>query len=155
MPGVGPMTSWPDGPVPGNGDADQRRGVPQADAAQDRIQLPPPAYEQPSGLAQAPAAWGQPAGWAQPGYAVAQPATNGMAIASLVLGITSIVFSWWGLVTLLQVVLAIVFGCVGLSRANQGTSGRGPAIAGLICGCVGAMIYFVIGILSLGIGFII
>jgi hypothetical protein len=140
--------------MPGNDDSDQRRGAPQSDAAQDRVQLPP-SQEQPFGLAQAPAAWGQPAAWAQPGYAVARPATNGLAVASLVLGITSIVFSWWGLFTLLQVVLAIVFGCVGLSRANQGAGGRGPAIAGLICGCVGAMIYFVIGILSLGIGFLI
>jgi hypothetical protein len=49
----------------------------------------------------------------------------------------------------------LVFGCVGLSRANQGASGRGPAIAGLICGCIGAVSHMFFGFLSLGIGFII
>ena len=71
------------------------------------------------------------------------------------LGITSIVFCWWGLVSLAQIVLAIVFGCIGISRASRGASGKGLAVAGLVCGCVGALAYFIFGIVTLGVGFII
>jgi hypothetical protein len=87
----------------------------------------------------------------QAGYGVAQTANNGMAVASLVLGITSIVFCWWGLFTVAQVALAIVFGCMGLSRANQGAGQAPMAIAGIICACAGLMFYFIIGVFSLGI----
>lgn len=58
--------------------------------------------------------------------------TNGMAIASLVLGILWI----WGLGS----ILAIVFSCVSRSqmKASQGSEGgRGLAIAGLVLGIVG------------------
>ncbi len=169
------MTTWPDGRVPGNSDADQRQGWAQQGPAQDRVQMPPAPGRQPFGLAEqrfgaGQQAWAQqpsglalppsglaqqPPGWGQPAYAAAARPGNSMAVAGLILGITSIVFSWWGLLTLAQVVLAIVFGYIGLSRANQGMGGRGPAIAGMICGCVGGAIYFVIGLVSLGIGFLI
>jgi hypothetical protein len=72
-----------------------------------------------------------------------------------VLGITSIIFSWWGLLTLLQVVLAVVFGAVGISKANAGASGKGLAVAGLILGIIGLVIYFFLGLISLGIGWVI
>ena len=90
-----------------------------------------------------------------PGIAVAQQASNGMAVASMILGITSIVFCWWGLLSLAQVVLAIVFGAMGLGRANASGIGRGQAIAGIICGCVGLMSYFIFGIVTLGFGLLI
>jgi hypothetical protein len=89
----------------------------------------------------------QPVARAQPG--------NGMAVASLVLGITSIVFSWLGLLTLVQVVLALTFGGMGISRANQGAGGKGLAIAGLVLGCVGLVIYFFVGLASFGIGWLV
>lgn len=76
-------------------------------------------------------------------------------MAALVLGITSVVFSWWGLLTLLQVILAVVFGAVGISKANHGAGNRGLAIAGLILGLFGLVIYFFIGLFSLGIGWLI
>lgn len=66
------------------------------------------------------------------------------------LGITSIVFSWWGLLTLLQVVLAITFGAVGISKANHGARNRGLAVAGLVLGLIGLVTYFFIGLFSLG-----
>jgi len=81
--------------------------------------------------------------------------SNGVAVAALVLGITSIVFSWWGLLTLVQVMLAIVFGSVGISKANRGASNKGLAVAGLVLGLVGLVIYFFIGLFSLGVGWII
>jgi hypothetical protein len=105
----------------------------------------------------------QPNAWATP-YAAPQqnvfvtaqaPPSNGMAVASLVLGITSIVFCWWGVFSLLQVVLAIVFGCVALSQSNR-TGGRAPlAIAGIVCASVGFIFYLIIGIVTLGFGLLI
>lgn len=125
------------------------------DGAQEQAQAAPPTAD---------AGWGAPPpGWAAAGYAQAgwaapaylQAPGNGMAVASLVLGITSIVFCWWGLATLAQVVLAIVFGCLGMARAASGARGRGMAIAGLVCGCVGALFYLLFGVFTLGIGFLV
>jgi hypothetical protein len=73
-----------------------------------------------------------------------------LAVASLVLGITSIVFCWWGILTLVQVVLAIVFGAAGISKANHGAPNKGPAVAGLALGITGFLIYFVLGLVTLG-----
>jgi len=90
----------------------------------------------------------------QPMY-VASPPGNGVAVAALVIGITCVVFSWWGLFTLVQVVLAIVFGSVGISKANRGANGKGMAVAGLVLGLIGLVIYFFIGLLSFGLGWLI
>ena len=78
-----------------------------------------------------------------------------MAVAGMVLGITSIVFCWWGLFSLTQVVLAIVFSGVGIGRANRGAAHKGMAIAGLVCGLLGGVLYLLIGISSFGVGFFI
>lgn len=87
--------------------------------------------------------------------AVPMPA-SGMAIAGLVLGITSIVFCWWGLGSLAQSVLAITFAANGIKRANAGLAGgRSMAVAGLACGIVGFFAYLTVGIATLGVGFII
>lgn len=80
---------------------------------------------------------------------------NGLAVASLVLGITSIVFCWWGLFTLVQVVLAVVFGGVAIRAANQGAGHKGLAVAGLACGIAGFIAYVLFGIATLGVGFVI
>jgi hypothetical protein len=92
-----------------------------------------------------------------PGYPQVQARAqgDGLAVASMVLGITSIVFCWWGLATLAQVVLAIVLGVKGMRRADAGAGGKGMAIAGLVCGCVGALAYLIFGVATLGAGFII
>lgn len=58
-----------------------------------------------------------------------------MAIASLVLGICGVMFSWF--IFGIPSILAVVFGHVALAKAKQGTgSGRELAIAGLIIGYV-------------------
>ena len=68
-----------------------------------------------------------------PTYPVVQaPPTNGLAIASMVLGILWI---WW-----IGSLLALIFGYVALNqiRASAGTQGgRGMAIAGVVLGWVG------------------
>lgn len=80
---------------------------------------------------------------------------SGMATAGMILGITSIIFCWWGLFSLAQVVLAITFGAVGIKRAGRGAAGKGQAVAGLCCGIVGLIAYVIFGIATVGIGFLI
>jgi hypothetical protein len=78
----------------------------------------------------------------QPAYQ-AQPA-NGMAVASMVLGIVGLVFSFIpfiGVIAWPLVILGIIFGGVGISKANQVPgSPKGMAIAGLTCSIVGLVI---------------
>lgn len=73
---------------------------------------------------------------------------QGQGVASMVLGILSIIFCFAGLLTLAGVVLAIVFGARSLN-----TSTRGMGIAGLVCGMVGGLAYLIFGIATLGVGF--
>ena len=174
------MSSWPGDQNPGYGDYGQQgawdaAGTPGS--ARERIQPPPafgqsPTYQQygdpgqqygdPAqqyGYAQPSNALVQQNAWASPyaapqqaGFGAVQPQSNGLAVASLVLDITSIIFCWWGIFSLAQVVLAIVFGCMALSRANR-SGGRAPlAIGGIICGSIGAICYLIVGILTLGVG---
>jgi hypothetical protein len=57
--------------------------------------------------------------------------TNGMAVASMVLGI---VWVYW-----IGSILALVFGYIALGQIKQrGQQGRGMAIAGIVLGWVGA-----------------
>jgi hypothetical protein len=72
----------------------------------------------------------------------------------MILGITSILFCWVGLLTLAQVVLAITFGSIGIRKANRGASSKGMAVAGLTCGIVGAFLYVIFGVGTLGVGFL-
>lgn len=72
----------------------------------------------------------------QGGYV--QPQSNGLAVASLVLGILSIVFVWIPFVGLISWILApvgLVLGLVALSKPY----GRGMAIAGTVCSGVGLL----------------
>lgn len=68
----------------------------------------------------------------------APPSSSGLAVASLVLGILSILFVWIPIVGLISWILApigLVLGLVGLSRP----AGRGMAVAGTICSAVGLL----------------
>jgi hypothetical protein len=65
---------------------------------------------------------------------------NGMAVASLVLGLI-------GLLILgpLMGILAIIFGGLGIGKANRlGGKGKGMAIAGLVLGIVDILVFLVI-----------
>jgi hypothetical protein len=77
---------------------------------------------------------------------------NGMAIAGMVLGITSIVSCWTGVLALTQLVLAIVFSANGLRAARRGAERKGLAITGLTCGITAAVLYLGIGAASDGLG---
>lgn len=71
-----------------------------------------------------------PAPVGRPTFVRAHAPTNGLAIASLVVGLF---WMWW-----IGSALAIVFGHVALNQiARRGQSGRGLAIAGLVLGYIG------------------
>lgn len=74
--------------------------------------------------------------------------TSGFAIAALVTGIVSIIFSPLAL-------LAVPFGIIGIVNTGpNNANGRGMAIAGLVLGCIGiaigvCMVVFMIAGLAL------
>ena len=111
---------------------------------------PPPGYGAPPGYGQQPG-YGPPGynpQWQQQPYAM--PATNGMAIASLVLGI---LWLYW-----VGSILALVFGYIARRQIDESAgrqSGRGMAVAGIVLGWIGVgflalAIVFGIGFLALG-----
>jgi Domain of unknown function (DUF4190) len=62
-------------------------------------------------------------------------------IASLVLGVVSILFAApLGFLGFVAGAAALVFGIIGVGRANRGmVSGRGLAVAGIVLGVVGGV----------------
>ena len=88
----------------------------------------PPGYGPPSG----PPAGYYPPGYPPTGYPPVATGTNGLAIASLILGI----LWFWGVGSL----LALIFGLVGrkqIGRSGGRQGGNGLAIAGIVLGAVG------------------
>jgi hypothetical protein len=64
-----------------------------------------------------------------------------MATAALVLGILALITSITVFGGVLLGLLAIIFGIIGLRRANRGLAlGRGRAIAGIILGALGIVV---------------
>lgn len=79
---------------------------------------------------------------AQPIYIVQQPATKkGFGIASMVLGISAVIFSWTAVFAFILLALAFIFGAVSLKKKE---SPRGFAITGLILGSVAVLLVIVI-----------
>ncbi|WP_228976788.1 DUF4190 domain-containing protein [Streptomyces sp. DH12] len=119
-------------------------------------ELPPPPIA-PGGPAQpAPGPYGYPApaapaaglpgypahpgGYAAPyGAGAWGPApANGLGVASMVLGIVSIVGCWMYGLGIVLGVLALIFGIVGRKRVRRGEANNGPiATAGIVTGAVG------------------
>lgn len=75
--------------------------------------------------------------WVQPAPAPSSPGTNGLAIASLVLGI---VWIYW-----IGSILALVFGYVAKNQIRRtGEGGSGMATAGIVLGWVGVGILAIV-----------
>ena len=68
-----------------------------------------------------------------------QSRSNGLAIAALVCGIVGLF-----IFEVILGALAIVFGGIGLSRANRGAGRRGMAWAGIILGAIDVVLFVVI-----------
>lgn len=80
---------------------------------------------------------GQPTSYTQP------PArrTNGLAIASMILGIISIVVCCFNILSIILGILAIVLGVLGRGKVTRGEAGGGGmAITGIICGVIGLIL---------------
>ena len=71
--------------------------------------------------------------------------SSGFSIASLVLGIISVILFCIPYISIPGSILAIIFGAIGKSKG-----GRGMAIAGLVLGIIAIALYLlmVIGVLS-------
>ncbi|MBD0381950.1 DUF4190 domain-containing protein [Paenibacillus sedimenti] len=68
--------------------------------------------------------------------------TNGKSIASMVLGILSIIVPYIGLIL---GIIAIVFSRIASKEIQaRGEQGKGFAIAGLVCGIIGTALYAII-----------
>ena len=96
---------------------------------------PPGGYPPPP-----PGTWGAPGGYGPPppGYGPRQ--TNGLAVASLVLGIIGVV-SFFFFVGGLIGIVALVLGIVAIQRARKGQAGgQSMAIAGTILGATAIVI---------------
>ncbi len=75
------------------------------------------------------------------GYAPPPRGGAGMAIASMVLGIVSLVLFciWW--LAIPCAILAVILGIVARGKANRGEAeGRGMATAGIICGAIAILL---------------
>jgi membrane-bound ClpP family serine protease len=95
-------------------------------------------------------------GYPQPGYPAAAGRRNGLGTAALVLGVVGLV-----LVVLLLFspigaflgLLAVLFGILGIMRANRGEAdNRGQAVAGLVTGGL-ALLFGVFFTISIGMWF--
>jgi hypothetical protein len=121
-----------DGPQPyGNGDQPDGQQPQYGEPQYGQPQYGQPQYGQPA-YGQVPQPGGYPAPYGAPaGYPYAvQQRTNGMAVASLVLGILWI---YW-----IGSVLALVFGYIAKNQIRQrGESGGGMATAGIVLGWIG------------------
>jgi len=65
---------------------------------------------------------------------------SGKAIAALVLGIMSIVFSFVSVLDLLLIIPAVVLGSLAMSESKRTGTGRTMARSGFICGLIGAVL---------------
>ena len=73
------------------------------------------------------------------GNTMAPPQSNGFAIAALVCGIVGLFIA-----NFILGPLAIIFGGIGLSRANRGARGRGMALAGIILGVIAIVLFIIL-----------
>ena len=117
--------------APYGGNAPAPQGMPYG---QPVHQPPPGAY---------PVPYGQPYGYGYP-YAAPQR-TNGMAIASMVLGI---LWLYW-----IGSILALVFGYIAKNQIRErGEAGDGMATAGIVLGWIGVGVIGLVVLLGIAAG---
>jgi Domain of unknown function (DUF4190) len=136
-PGAYPPGAYPPGGFPSAGQAPPPSPYPSAPASYPSAPAPAPPGSAPSGYPAVggyppppvPGYWPQPPG---PGF-VSATRTNGLAIASLVLGI---LWLFW-----LGSLVGLILGLVALKQIkSRNQRGRGIAIAGVVLGVLGLLI---------------
>ena len=106
-------------------------GIEQSAATVGQPVIAPPVVAQPVYVQQA-----------QPIYIVQPPATKkGFGVASMVLGISAVLFSWTAVFAFILLALAFIFGAVSLKKKE---SPRGFAITGLVLGSVAVLLVILI-----------
>ena len=113
------------------------------DTPSDRPPYPPQPGQGPPGdyppPGQAPAG-----GYPTAGYPAARPRRNGMGVTALVLGVvalTLVVLLLFSPLGAFLGLLAVLFGILGLVRANRGEAdNRGQAVAGLVTGGIALLV---------------
>ncbi len=148
---VEPETALPDVPAPAPGP--QPPAVRPAPAPDGSASAPAPSGSAPAPYGSAPAPYGLApapvppapayAAWGQPVYAAAPP--KGLSVASMVIGLVSVVFFW----TFLCPIVGLVLGIVGIRREP---AGRGFAVAGLILNGILLLIPVVVLVFLLAAG---
>ncbi|MGA3183692.1 MAG: DUF4190 domain-containing protein [Candidatus Dormibacteria bacterium] len=129
----------PPGPDPSGGGYAPPANPGDADSMSGAGPYPPGAGPYPPEAGSYPV---PPGGYPPPPYGAPYPyalaATgNGYAITALVLGLVSLILSWFPGVDWVLAAVAIIFGAVGISTASRrGGAGRGMAIAGLVLGVI-------------------
>lgn len=78
------------------------------------------------------------------GYPPQQQQGNGLAVSGMVLGIIGVVLFWIPVIGWILAILAIVFGGIGIAKANNGAPGKGMAVAGLVLGIVSIALYVLV-----------
>lgn len=63
-----------------------------------------------------------------------------MAVAGMVLGIIALVLCWIPFLGWILGLLGVIFGGVGIGKANRVGKGKGAAVAGLVCGALSIVI---------------
>ncbi len=77
-----------------------------------------------------------------------QKQSKGLAIASMVCGIVSLVFFCLWYICLPAGIVSIILGSIALAKK---TEGKGMAIAGLVCAIIGIAIYVILTIIGFSI----
>jgi hypothetical protein len=94
--------------------------------------------------------YGQQPAYGQPGYGAPQSGSNTLAIVGMILGILSIPMACCFYIGLLPGAAGIVLGVLGQKKAAElGGSGKGMALAGLICGAVGVAFSLLLIVLNI------
>jgi hypothetical protein len=76
-------------------------------------------------------------------------------VAGLVIGGAAVFLPFLGVVTLAAVVAGFLLSFKGKQEANAGAGGNVVSVIGMVVSGVGALLYLLVGVLTLGVGFFI
>jgi hypothetical protein len=68
----------------------------------------------------------------------------------MVCGIVGLVLFWVPVICWILAILAIIFGGVGIAKANGGAPNRGMAVAGVVLGIVALALYVIVIVAVVG-----